>query len=371
MTKPRTIARPDNKHLVEYYCRAIKTYPFPGFLKHDKISTIAASLSLIGKIYNDEANTPVVSPWGYAPVLRLPRHYDELPGLAKKVFATCLAIGQFGIKETAQFYDEGSLELSELEYNCLLYLLKLKVNLLDRGDIFDNRHLHSTFAKINGTAWSGHQILMELQTIARVCDFSDFNDINGLNAGEGLVRFLSQYRIPEVWHNYTAGVNFDCGVTDELNWIIRQNECDAGTAILLLQRLNAHPLDVASNSCAEYELCNYVFQKAASGGFKRFKCQLSFSSALYLTKLYQSILTSNTRQKRNGEPQLSNHILEGCQALLRIKPETQRCHTIVDSDGDRGLTLVGVDEDFAGEYKTNPPHASQLAKPAHEVVYPQ
>ena len=221
--------------------------------------------------------------------------------------------------------------------------MHIERNLLPHFKYLDHLYVNNKF-------WTKAQIFRELAILKSITGPSYFGD-SGDIPDAMLLPFLSKYRVPEAWHKYIVGINWDSGQTKSFEWVLNQQECDAGTALWILQFM-----DPSRNPSS---LEKQVFTKAANGGFRRFKVPIKFD--------HEALM----RSVRSNQD-LSETLIAGCKRLEGMKAE-QTHYDVPHSSDEMGLGFFAFDEDYNGrmheDVKRRGLLENERANPASQLVF--
>ena len=220
--------------------------------------------------------------------------------------------------------------------------MNIEQKILSDFQYFDHFYVKNRF-------WTTAQIFREKSIVKSITGPNYFGNSEGI-PDQMLLPFFGKYRVPEAWHNYILGINWDSGVTKGITWVLNQEECDAGTALWVLQFM-----DPSRPSAFDM----LAFNKAAAGGFKRFKIPIQFDH----TALMKSVRSNHD---------LNETLLAGCKRLENMKAE--RIHYDVPHSSDEsGFCFFAYDEDYNGrlheEVKKRGLLETERANPASQLVF--
>lgn len=211
----------------------------------------------------------------------------------------------------------------------------------------------SDYLYVSGKCWTKKQIARELDIIQGIVSFDKLGNDYWVPS-ELEIEFFSKYRIPEAWHRWVLGMNWDNGDTEEhIEWIVRQPECDIGTAVHVLQ--SCFYLVERESPPVFSELGVLIIERAAAGEYKRYKCP---PKTMY-PKVYDDLkleLSSGSQR------------IDGINFLLNSKIE-DTIYDVPCSSDEIGVGLIGRSEDYRGLYEQQEFASKNLANPASALVF--
>lgn len=150
-------------------------------------------------------------------------------------------------------------------------------------------------------------------------------------------------------------MNWDVGSTeDNLAWILKQNECDAGTALHVLQ---FSFLQDDHEAPAQFMgLGPFILKKAAQGGFAKNKCLSKRSNGLFSKNL---TLPSDA----------PSEFAVGLRNLFDKRPQ-KTLYDVPCSADECGVSLIGSSQDYSGERERDIELPKKIpANPASALVF--
>lgn len=244
---------PDSENLRDTYERAVKIYPFPNELMsfYSEKDALWFGLLCIEHVFS----------------IRPPKSYDALKRNQLGIFV----IGAFAVINGIE--DIKPIKYFAHEYGCpeedirqVLALTALHGNrMVPIENGFTVAHYKRNFRQIGGEVWCEFDLLNELRKMGELTEWDwPSYDVDALT-------LFKQYRVPELWHLFITNMGDFSESYHEVQWILEQDECDAGSAMTvlctLLPNLNFER-DFANYS---FSLVDTILKRAAEKKIQKFQ----------------------------------------------------------------------------------------------------